>query len=258
MRIQEDVIHNIPLLIVEEEERGEKPTLFFYHGVTSAKEHNLHIAYTIAKKGFRVVLPDALYHGVRQPGEGSKDPYLHFWTVVQQSIEEFPHLVEAIHERFQTEENQLFIGGTSMGAITSYGILQQYDWVKHACLFMGAPQYEEFAKLMFEIATKRGMNITEEQKEATLEQVRMYDLSRDVQLLEDRQLYIWHGMEDQTVPYQFAHDFIAQLKASSIVQDKQVTFYPEKGADHKITRSAMLDAANWFEKQVESQNRVTM
>ena len=38
----------------------------FLHGFTSAKEHNLHYAYNLAKKGIRVLLPDAHLHGVRE------------------------------------------------------------------------------------------------------------------------------------------------------------------------------------------------
>ncbi|WDF04062.1 MULTISPECIES: serine aminopeptidase domain-containing protein [Shouchella] len=256
MIIQEDMIHTVPMLVVEEEGSDEKPTLFFYHGVTSAKEHNLHIAYTIAKQGFRVILPDALYHGTR--GEGTHDPYHHFWTVVQQSITEFPDLVEGVVERYAVQEDELYIGGTSMGAITSYGLLARYEWIKKACLFMGAPQYEEFSKLMFEVAAQRGTHLTEEQKKHVLDQVRIDDLSKDVSVLKGRQLYIWHGTEDETVPYSFAESFLKQLKDAPDVNNANITFFAEKGADHKITRKAILDASAWFEKQSTNQDKVTL
>ncbi len=256
MIIQEDWIHTVPLLIVEEEGSDEKPTLFFFHGVTSAKEHNLHIAYSIAKQGFRVILPDALYHGAR--GEGTRDSYRHFWTVVQQSITEFPDLVEEVLQRYPSQEDELYIGGTSMGAITSYGLLKRYEWIKKACLFMGAPQYEEFSKLMFELAAQRDIHLTEEQKKQVFEQISADDLSKDVSVLKGRQLYIWHGTEDKTVPYSFAERFLKQLQNSPDVNNADITFFAEKGADHKITRKAMLDATAWFEQQRMNQIKVTL
>ena len=39
------------------------PTVFVYHGWTHRKESELMLANFLAKAGFRVVLPDAKYHG---------------------------------------------------------------------------------------------------------------------------------------------------------------------------------------------------
>ena len=70
MIVKEENWSNIPLLhIVDEtEENSNIPTVIFLHGFTSAKEHNLHYAYNIAKKGFRVLVPEAHLHGVRDEG----------------------------------------------------------------------------------------------------------------------------------------------------------------------------------------------
>lgn len=66
--IQSEKIADIPVLhVVKEGKRQEKlPLIIFVHGFTSAKEHNLHFGYLLAEAGYRVVLPDALYHGERE------------------------------------------------------------------------------------------------------------------------------------------------------------------------------------------------
>ena len=51
--VTEELWGNIPLLHIVEEEFEDKqvPVVIFLHGFMSAKEHNLHYAYNMAKKG---------------------------------------------------------------------------------------------------------------------------------------------------------------------------------------------------------------
>ena len=68
MNVENEQWGHIPLLHVykESEKDIQVPVVIFLHGFTSAKEHNLHYAYQLAEKGFRVLLPDAHLHGERQ------------------------------------------------------------------------------------------------------------------------------------------------------------------------------------------------
>ena len=70
IQIHKEIVKGVPLLHVVKAGHEEKmlPLIFFIHGFTSAKEHNLHFAYLLAEKGFRVVLPDAILHGERTDG----------------------------------------------------------------------------------------------------------------------------------------------------------------------------------------------
>ena len=57
------------LELIEEDKKDQSlPLIVFYHGWTGRKENNLTQGYEIAKKGFRVVMPDALFHGERADG----------------------------------------------------------------------------------------------------------------------------------------------------------------------------------------------
>ncbi len=95
--INERYINGIPILHITEEGSAEKrPALIFHHGITSAKEHNLHIAYSIAKKGFHVILPDALHHGEREVADSAQKRYLLFWNIVLQSVHELEDIVSTL------------------------------------------------------------------------------------------------------------------------------------------------------------------
>ena len=88
--VKEEQWSNIPLLHIVEEQYAnmEVPVVIFLHGFTSAKEHNLHYAYNLAKKGIRVLLPDAHLHGVRDENLDEVQLGLRFWEIVLTSIEE--------------------------------------------------------------------------------------------------------------------------------------------------------------------------
>lgn len=55
--IDQQTVSGIPFLHIVKEENRDRPAplVFFIHGFTSAKEHNLHFAYLLAEKGFRAV-----------------------------------------------------------------------------------------------------------------------------------------------------------------------------------------------------------
>lgn len=247
LTIKNTYIEKIPVLIVEDDTfNQEKPVFFFLHGISSAKEHNLHIAYTIAQKGFRVILPDALHHGEREASDSEQMRYRLFWKIILQSIKEIPVLVDGLEKQGLGSKQNIAIGGTSMGAITTFGALATYDWIKSAVAFMGAPQYDQFAKQMFQVALESGMDIKEDDKESILEEIEPYDLSNHLEALQNRPLFIWHGKEDKTVPFSYSLAFTKQLKESQAFNSNHLTFYAEEGVDHKISRKAMLEAGKWI------------
>lgn len=78
--VEKRFLNNNPFLhIVKKSGQQERlPFIIFTHGFTSAKENNLHYAYLLAEKGFRVILPEAIYHGEREQGLTERDLYGHF------------------------------------------------------------------------------------------------------------------------------------------------------------------------------------
>src|SRR5690606_23869380 len=59
--------NDVPLLHVAKETVRNQPlpTVIYYHGFNGEKESSLTLAYKIAEKGLRVILPDAPLHGER-------------------------------------------------------------------------------------------------------------------------------------------------------------------------------------------------
>lgn len=250
MIIKEETWKNIPLLhiVADELETKDIPTVIFLHGFTSAKEHNLHYAYNLAKKGIRVLLPDAHLHGVRTENLDEVELSLRFWEVVITNIEELNILREALQERGLVTTGKVGVGGTSMGGITTLGSLKIYDWIGAATVMMGAPGFVDLAKAQIAQFEQKGfeMPVTAEEKEQLFEHLSIFDLSKAPAELKGRPVYFWHGKADPVVPYAPTFAFYEAVKDMYKEHPEHVVFSTDQVASHSVTRSGMLEAVNWM------------
>ncbi|MET3507740.1 alpha/beta fold hydrolase [Halalkalibacter oceani] len=245
-------IAHIPVLDVvkaELEDQGA-PAVFFLHGYTSAKEHNLHVAYLLAEKGFRVLLPDALHHGEREGRLFGRERDLAFWEIVLTSIKELEQMKDALVAEGSVDANRLGVIGTSMGAITMYGALAAYPWIQTAVSFMGTAYYETYAKAQIAMLEQDGELLDTELKQRVLSQIRPFDLSQQLDKLAGRPLFIWHGTEDQVIPFPFSEKLHETIAASYQDKPDHLHFSAEANTPHKVTRTAVLKSVSWCEEHL--------
>ncbi|GAA0454961.1 alpha/beta fold hydrolase [Alkalibacillus silvisoli] len=245
--IDHQLVDDIPTLIIHKQDQqvAPLPVVVYFHGFTSAKEQNLAIAYLLAEEGFRVVLPDALHHGERQ-GEVSNDQIqFNFWKIVQKNLIDLHKLNEWLMKNGLLEAGRLGVAGTSMGGITTAAALTQYHEVQVAGLMMGSAKLQEMAHYLLKGIEQQGIQLpfTDEEIKAQVEELKQIDLSEQVEVINERPLLIWHGEEDHVVPFNHAVSFHDQLQQAGF---EQVKFVSEKGRDHKVSRSGMLELTNWF------------
>src|SRR5690625_527243 len=102
--VYREEINGNPSLIVADAAKAEEalPLIVYYHGFTSAKEHNLPIAYLLAEKGYRVILPDSIYHGEREFDVSALKRQISFWEIVMKNVQE---LQEIVHYFERSEEH---------------------------------------------------------------------------------------------------------------------------------------------------------
>jgi fermentation-respiration switch protein FrsA (DUF1100 family) len=245
-------IKNIPLLhVVKGEVQQDKlPLIIFIHGITSAKEHNLHYAYLLAEKGFRVILPEALHHGERDEGISEKDLYADFWKIVITTIHEIGSLREYYINEELADPDRIGVAGTSMGGIVTLGALTQFSWIKAAVSLMGMPAYEKFSLWQLDQLKNQGIQfpLTEEQIAEQLETLRKYDLSRQPEKLEDRPLLFWHAENDPIVPYTYTYKFYESIQDDYRHIPDRLQFITDKHAGHKVSRAGLKALVQWFER----------
>lgn len=254
MLIKEEMWKHIPLLHIVEEryEKKNVPVVLFLHGFTSAKEHNLHYAYNLAKKGVRVLLPDAHLHGARSEQLDEIELALRFWEIVMTSIEEVKILQDELKIRNLVDQEKVALGGTSMGGITTLGSLAIYDWIDASIVMMGSPGFVELSKAQMAEFVNRGFKlpVTEEEKNQLLDQLSLFDLTKNPSALNKRPVYFWHGKKDPVVPYAPTYQFYEEVKEMYANRPNDFIFRADAGAGHAVTRVGMLEAIDWLASQL--------
>ncbi|MBO0993657.1 alpha/beta fold hydrolase [Bacillus sp. SD088] len=258
IEIHNEKVKNIPLLhVVKSEHRNlVRPMVFFIHGFTSAKEHNLHFAYLLAEKGFRVVLPDVDLHGERNNQQTRKEMMFQFWRIVVQTIAELEEIKNEFVDRELAEAENVGLVGTSMGGIVTFGALTQYKWIKAAVSLMGSPNYEKLAKRQIAQLKKAGIQLpfSDEELEREYEILKRFDLSVSPEKLAQRPLLIWHGKQDPIVPFQPTYDFYKKHKEEYTEVPANLQFIIEEKTGHKVSREALLKTVDWFDEHLSPQH----
>ncbi|MFD2630351.1 esterase [Oceanobacillus kapialis] len=250
--IEEEKLNEIPSLIIAETAKKTEalPTVVFFHGFTSAKEHNLPIAFLLAEKGFRVILPDSLHHGSRELGINSVQRMVSFWDIVMNNVKELGLIKEVLEERNLIQEGRIGVAGTSMGGITTSAALTQYPWIKSAAVLMGSPKISSFARTLVDGLKKKGnLPVTEETINQLYQQLEELDLSLQPNKLAQRPVFFWHGVNDPAVPFDHSFSFYQEVRESYENQEN-IHFVKEENRGHKVSRFATLEAVKWLNEHI--------
>ncbi|MGG5253297.1 esterase [Neobacillus sp. SM06] len=256
--IEKERIEGIPLLhVAEHDARWQKlPLIIFIHGFTSVKERNLHYAYLLADAGFRVVLPEALYHGERTKGLKPEDFYQRFWEIVLATIEEIKSVKEHYDQKELIMDGEVGVAGTSMGGIAALGALTQYPWIKAAVSLMGMPAYEKFSYWQLEQLKKQGIHLpfTDEEIKEQIAAIRQYDLSLQPQKLANRPLLFWHGKKDPMVPYELTRGFFESIRKMYSGNEEKLAFISDEHAGHNVSIAGVEAAVDWFKQYLNNRS----
>ncbi|MDR4887068.1 esterase [Fredinandcohnia sp. QZ13] len=252
--VEKTKIADIPALhIAKNQIKDEKaPLILFVHGFGSAKEHNLHYAYLYAEEGFRVVLPEADYHGERYKGLEELEMNFKFWDIVINEIKELQRIKDELVGKGLVDETRIGVAGTSMGGIVTLGALTQYPWIKTAVSLMGSPYYEEFCRGQIEELKRHDIELpfTDTELEEKYAELKKYDLSLQPEKLNGRPLFFWHGEKDKMVPFKYTYEFYQEIQPLYKGKDEDLSFIADTRADHKVTREGLLASVDWFKKHL--------
>lgn len=251
MIIRTEQWQGIPVLHIVEraKEREFIPVVLFFHGFTSAKEHNLHYAYHLAKQGIRVILPDANLHGERSASLSDFQLTLRFWEIVLTSIEEAGVLYAELKGRnLMDEQTKIGMGGTSMGGITTFGCLATYDWIDAASVMMGSPAFVRLAIGQIAHAERGGreLPVTQAERQRLFDALERLDLSKQPSKLKQRPLFMWHGEQDTVVPFEFTKLFYEELQTHYEEYPEHLRWMPNEEAGHAVSRDGMLASVDWL------------
>lgn len=246
--IYREVISGIPCLVAVPNDKHDEPLplVIYYHGFNGEKEASLTIAYKLAGNNHRVVLPDSLYHGERKSTITQTEKELAFWEIVMQNIADIPLIRAFFLDEKLISSDQVGIGGTSMGGITAYGALTQYEWIKAAAVVMGTPNLTAYAQLLVDRVNAAQPNtIPEKMINETLNKLKPLDLSLHPEAVNNRPLFAWHGEKDDVIPISQSTDFFNELEGNL-----NYRLVEERGRMHFVSRLAVEETVVWFAKHL--------
>lgn len=236
------VIHAVPAGQYQQ----QLPTIFFYHGFLSSKEMYSYFGYTLAKAGFRVILPDALMHGARAESDEAKC-VAHFWRILQNNVEELAMLKELFVGRGLADPQRLGVGGVSMGGMTTMAALVKYPWVKVAANLMGSGYFSRLSHHLFPAFTA-GDTAQRDVFELDVAPLLSLDITGKTALFADKPLFVWHGEQDDVVP--FGESLRLQQELAAGEATANLTFISESEAKHKVTVHALSEATAFFAQKL--------
>lgn len=243
INIERIAIDHIPVLNVVKATLSEKrlPTVIYYHGFNGEKDSSLTIAYKIAEKGIRVLLPDAPLHGERSVSEDPVEHGFTFWEIILQMIEEVSLIRDYADEHQLAVIDNIGFGGTSMGGMVAYSCLKKYDWIATAAVLMGTPYLSKRAAETIDPRLRTGKDL--------LTKIDELDLSKQPEALKGRPLFIWHGEKDEIVPASDSRAFYKTIEGRYSDKNK-LLFIEEKDRIHNISKLSIKKTAEWFEMQL--------
>ncbi|CDQ21045.1 hypothetical protein SAMN05192559_106171 [Halobacillus karajensis] len=241
---------NVPVLTVVESAKQEEPlpVFIYFHGFTSAKEHNLPQAFLLAQKGYRVILPDSAYHGERDEDLPKQELSFKFWDVVYQNLKELQDIKDELDRQGLIKDRRIGVGGTSMGGITTSAAMTMYSWIQASAVMMGSPKPVVFAKKLIQDVEKTGivLPLGQDDLDELYSSLEGIDLSKQMDKLYGRPLFFWHGDADPVVPFEHSYDFYNEA-IKQYKNPENIRFLREVGRDHKVSRFAVLEMVNWLE-----------
>lgn len=219
------------------------PTIIFYHGWGSNKESQRFRGFILANLGCQVIIPDAIYHGERNPIIYNNDNAAkYFWEVVLNNVEEFNILENELISSYDSAPDSMAVTGHSMGGFTSAGVFTHNENIKTAVILNGSLNWEMSNEILFEkmpTATVEERGLTEKAK--------LLDPMNNLHKLLERPLLILHGGGDSVVSKVPQQIFYKKIKP--LYKDKtkiDMIEYPDLG--HFVTTNMLEDAARWFLK----------
>ena len=248
--VKKRVIKGIPALDVTMENLhdDELPIVIFIHGFESLKEINLHYAYMLAEKGFRIILPEALYHGERSKELKGAELRIRFWQIVTRTIDELKTIKDFYIQEHLGDPQRIGVAGTSMGGVVTLGALSRYDWIKAGVSLMGNPAYEKFARSQINEMREAGVRLpfTEDEVESIMAGLWKYDLTAHPENLAGRPLLFWHGALDPVVPIEGARNFYADIKDKYRDSPDKLKFIEDPEGVHKVSLEGLRATVEWF------------
>jgi len=237
-------IEGIPAILFRPREReGLLPTIIFYHGWSSSKENQRLRGFILASLGYQVVIPDAIYHGERNPlpSYNAENASKYFWKVIFNNMDEASIIMDKLVSNYNADANRIGVIGHSMGGFTAAGIFTHNPRIKALVVLNGSCYWENSNEFF-----RKNPRINEDQKDISIaEKISHLDPMKNIELLVNRPILILHGENDTSVSIESQKLFYDRVQPMYEEKDK-IKFIAYPKLNHFVTTNMMEETIRWF------------
>lgn len=243
-------IDGIPVIRLRPNMEKEKfPTIIFYHGWSSSKDHQIMRGYILGNLGFQVLLPDSINHGERHPIDYMDPSSMKdcFWPTVLKSIEESDKIINYAIESLDADKDKIGVSGHSMGGFISSGVFTHNDKIKAGAILNGSCNWNYCNELIaINMGESLDIPIEDELKEMKDKWMDLDPIDY-LDRIKDRPLLLINGGSDGVVPMESQKGFYEA--ARKVYSDKSlINFIVYNRLGHFVTTNMMEDISRWFKK----------
>ncbi|KAA0549894.1 alpha/beta fold hydrolase [Bacillus sp. BGMRC 2118] len=229
----------IPSKIYEPENKNFEHTIIIYHGWGSVVDSQHELASILAREGFRVIVPELMYHDNRDPiPHPFHTPIMqeYFWRTIFYSIEEFNLLLNELN----TQEQQLILLGSSMGGFIANGIITENPNIAGLININGSGSYLTSETIFRENSGREPLTITEQENFA------QYDPGQK-EINYNTRILLLHGELDSIVSIEGQKEYYSYITQQGY-ENVQLITYPE--INHTISPEMISDIVDWLKKYI--------
>lgn len=216
-----------------------KASVLLYHGWASNNENYLFLASLISSWGFKVIVPELPYHGVRGSLNYFNTKVLqdNFWNVVLQGAKEVEEIVSALSE--SESDNNIGIIGHSAGGFIAGAAFSNVSRLQSAIVINGSCAWVKFEEMYREKDGRPPLTDTERLF------LKEHDPLSKVSFGNRKALLLLHGKEDSTIPIDSQRYFINEM---SKVPEEYLKLFEYSGVNHQITLGMLEKSKEWLGK----------
>ena len=241
---EELLIEGIPTLLIEPKD-GHRPmgTVIIYHGWSSCKAYQRIRAYVLAGFGYRVLVPDSIYHGERDPLDNYsiENAGKYIWKVILQTIEEAPALINYTFNELREKENMLAVLGNSMGGFAASAIFAHNPEIRSGVICSSSCHWGRSNELFLKNAEYYQLDNFVLDKD----KIEKLDPINNLELFDNRPLLMLNGEADTVVSIEGQESFYEKAKLY-YADPSHLKFIKYPNLDHFVTTNMMEEIIIWL------------
>jgi dienelactone hydrolase len=212
-------------------------TIILYHGWGTDADSYSSFAKDIAKMGFRVIVPEIIYHDTRNLLDNHFNKEIiqnYFWKTIVESIEEFDEFMEELGVPLK----KTILVGSSMGGFIANGIFASSKNLGGLVNINGSGSFLVSEKLFRKMDNRPDIPVEEEQLLNKYNPVRRKNCDSPVLLM--------HGDSDRTVPVDGQKDYFNHLTEVEGRNNVDLLIY--ENINHQFSLEMLKDLMVWLNK----------